>query len=124
MLSIVITNQSGVARGYYTEENVKELHNWINNYLIQKYNVNIDSFYYCPHHPTVGLNPYKAICECRKPRPGLIDRAISEFNIDRNGSFFIGDKDTDMEAAAAAGIKGYKFKSDNLFEFMIHHRIL
>ncbi len=121
---IVITNQSGIARGYYTEENVEDLHQWINDGLFHKHNVQIDSFYYCPHHPTVGLGHYKTDCECRKPRPGLIMKALAEFNIDSRSSYFIGDKDTDMEAAAAAGIKGFKFRSENLFNFMIQHRIL
>ena len=120
----VITNQSGVARGYYTEDDVKTLHNWINDELFQKHDVQIDSFYYCPHHPTEGFSPYKTTCKCRKPEPGLINRALFEFNIVRENSYFIGDKDTDMEAAAGAGIRGYKFKSDNLFDFMVYQRII
>ena len=115
----IITNQSGVARGYYTEEDVMDLHNWINDELCQKYDVQIDHFYYCPHHPTAGLGIYKSKCKCRKPSPGLINKAVSEFNIDRSRSFFIGDKDTDMEAASAAGIRGYKFNTGNLLDFMI-----
>ncbi|MFD2442762.1 D-glycero-beta-D-manno-heptose 1,7-bisphosphate 7-phosphatase [Bacillus sp. CGMCC 1.16607] len=121
---IVITNQSGVARGYYTEEDVKDLHNWMNDVLYQKHDVQIDSFYYCPHHPTIGFSPYKTLCECRKPRPGLINKALSEFRIDINRSYFIGDKDSDMKAAAAVGLRGYKFSTGNLFEFMIDQRIL
>lgn len=120
----VITNQSGIARGFYTEEDVIHLHNWINYELLQKYAVQIDSFYYCPHHPTVGLAPYKTNCECRKPKPGLIQRALSEFNIDTERSYFVGDKDTDMQAATAVGIKGYKFNSENLLDFMIQQKIL
>ncbi|MBY0124255.1 D-glycero-beta-D-manno-heptose 1,7-bisphosphate 7-phosphatase [Bacillus sp. S/N-304-OC-R1] len=121
---IVITNQSGVARGYFSEDDVNHLHHWINNDLLQKQNVQIDSFYYCPHHPTVGIEPYLTKCECRKPRPGLILEAISDYNIDRKKSYFIGDKDTDMEAAAAAGIRGYKFSSECLYDFMMHQNIL
>lgn len=120
----VITNQSGVARGFYSEEDVKHLHNWINEELLQKQGVQIDSFYYCPHHPTEGFGFYKTNCECRKPKPGLIKMALSEFNIDREKSCFIGDKDTDMEAATAAGIRGYKFTSENLFDFMNQQHIL
>lgn len=123
-LIFVITNQSGVARGYYTEKDVEDLHNWMNRELLQKHNVLIDAYYYCPHHPTSGLSPYKTICECRKPRPGLINKALSEFKIDRNRCYFIGDKDSDMEAAAAAGIRGYKFISKNLFDFMMETGVL
>ena len=117
-LIIVITNQSGIARGYYTEKEVNDLHNWINEELHQKHNVKIDAFYYCPHHPTVGISSYQTVCECRKPKPGLIIKALSDFNIDLERSYFIGDKDTDIEASTAVGIKGYKFKSENLFEFI------
>lgn len=120
----IITNQSGVARGYFSEKDVRDLHHWINDELFQKYDVQIDSFYYCPHHPTAGLDSYKVFCECRKPRPGLINQALFEFNIARKSSYFIGDKDTDMEAAASAGIRGYQFNSGNLLDFMIQQCIL
>jgi len=121
----IVTNQSGIARGYYTEKDVYDLHHWINNELFRQYHVLIDSFYYCPHHPTDGLDKYKIICDCRKPKPGLINKAISEFNIDRKRSYFIGDKDTDMEAAFAADIKGFKFHNKgNLLCFMKKQPIL
>lgn len=121
---IVVTNQSGIARGYYTEIEVKKLHNWMNYQLLTKHNIQIDAFFYCPHHPSIGNNPFKMICECRKPMPGLIKRAINDFNIDTDRSYLIGDKDTDLEAAKAIGIKGYKFTSNNLFEFVMEKNLL
>lgn len=120
----VITNQSGVARGYFTEEDIKDLHEWINEELFEKYQVKIDGFYYCPHHPTVGQSPYQTKCECRKPKPGLIIRALKDFHIDKSKSYFIGDKDTDIEAASDVGIRGYIFQSENLLNFMHQVKIL
>ncbi|WP_019241444.1 MULTISPECIES: D-glycero-alpha-D-manno-heptose-1,7-bisphosphate 7-phosphatase [Bacillus] len=114
----VVTNQSGIARGYYTENDVKTLHNRINKELLQEHDVFIDAFFYCPHHPTYGGASYQKQCQCRKPRPALLMQAFSEFNIDRKRSVLIGDKDTDIDAAVAAGIKGYKFQSENLFSFV------
>lgn len=127
---IVITNQAGIARGYYTEEDVDRLHQWINSELA-KYGAHIDRFYYCPHHPEHGIGIYKKICFCRKPRIGLIKQAINEFNINVQKSFLVGDRETDIYAGLAAGLKSilvltgygaqtkkimkdYKFYADNL----------
>jgi D-glycero-D-manno-heptose 1,7-bisphosphate phosphatase len=104
-LVIVITNQAGVAYGMYEEEAVVELHNWMNSEL-GRHEARIDGFYYCPHHPQGVRSGYAFTCECRKPRPGMLLRAIHEWNADRSRSFLIGDKQTDIEAAEAAGIPG------------------
>ncbi len=116
-LVFVVTNQSGVARGYYGEEDVIRLHNWMNGELA-KHGAHIDKFYYCPHYTEGPASGYVKACQCRKPLPGLILAALAEWNIDREKSFLIGDKDSDIAAAAAAGIKGYKFAAGNLAEFL------
>ena len=104
-LVIVVTNQSGVARGYYTEADVCALHEWVNEQL-RANNARIDAFYYCPHYPDGDIAEYAIDCDCRKPRPGMLLRAIADFNIDASKSVMFGDKASDLEAAAAAGVDG------------------
>jgi len=101
---IVVTNQSGVARGYFTEALVKESFAVMNRCLISD-NVQLDGFYYCPHHPT-GIPPYNLDCNCRKPRTGMIDQAVNDFGIDRTHSYMIGDKLCDIAMAVNAHLKG------------------
>lgn len=117
ILVIVITNQSGIARGYYTEENMHELHKYMQSDL-EKIGAHIDAFYYCPHHSEGSIKEYTLVCDCRKPKPGLILKALAEWKIDKTKSIMIGDKQRDIEAAEAAGIKGYLFFGGNLFEFV------
>ncbi len=105
-LVIVITNQAGVARGYYREEDVKILHEYINECL-KKLGAHINSFYYCPHHPTEGIGKYKIECNCRKPKTGLLEKAIVEFSIDVNKSYLFGDKESDLEAGSKMKIKSF-----------------
>jgi D-glycero-D-manno-heptose 1,7-bisphosphate phosphatase len=107
-LVFVVTNQSGVARGLYKPEDVEALHRWVNGEL-GKSGAHIDAFYYCPHHPDVEQN-----CDCRKPAPGMLLRAMREFPVDRGLSFMIGDKQIDMEAADAAGVRGLRFDGGDL----------
>lgn len=118
----VITNQSGIARGYYTEEDVKSLHQFINEELA-KHGAAIDAFYYCPHHTDGKVAEYQKSCTCRKPLPGMIHSAFEEWSVDHEHSFMIGDKPSDVEAAEAAGIKGYLFTGDDLYEF-VRERII
>jgi len=106
-LVIVITNQSGVARGLYGEDDVKRLHGWMNDELGRS-GAHIDAFYYCPHHPAEGRAPYRGQCDCRKPAPGMLLQAMREYPIDRAASFMVGDKDIDLEAAKAAGLRGIR----------------
>ncbi|MBN1075620.1 HAD family hydrolase [Clostridium botulinum] len=110
-LVIVVTNQAGIARGYYTEEDMYRLHEHINDEL-KKYDAHIDEFYFCPHHPECGIGKYKLDCNCRKPKSGMLEEAIKKYNIDKNRSYIIGDKDWDVESGENIGIKGYKV--DNL----------
>ena len=94
---IVISNQSGVARGYFTEEFVKKTHKFIQEKL-KKFNLKIDAFYYCPHHTKdVKIKKYFKDCNCRKPKPGMVKKAEKRFNIDLKNSWVIGDKLTDIE---------------------------
>jgi D-glycero-D-manno-heptose 1,7-bisphosphate phosphatase len=107
-LAIVVTNQSGVARGLYGEDDVKRF----NTALRQQFaaaGARIDAVYYCPHHPQGTVARYAIACGCRKPKPGLLEQAARDFASDRARSFMIGDKDDDREAAAAFGIRGIKF---------------
>lgn len=113
----VVTNQSGIARGFCSEKDVSILHKWINEEL-QKINAKIDAFYYCPHHPEAKVEKYRVTCNCRKPAPGLILQAISDWYIDKSRSFLIGDSQRDIEAAEAAGIEGFLFDQTNLQNFV------
>lgn len=116
-LVLVITNQSGIARGYYKEEDVKRLHEHMISEL-KKQDAHIDAFYYCPHHPEGKITEYIKICTCRKPAPGMINSAMKEWPIDKTKSFVIGDKPSDMAAAEAVGMKGYLFTENNLFSYV------
>ena len=98
-LVIVVTNQAGIARGYYGEAAVNNLHEKINREL-QEHGGQIDGFYHCPHHPE-----FSATCECRKPKPGLIHAARRDFDIDLSRSWLVGDKASDIQAGWAAGVK-------------------
>ncbi|MBP2637475.1 MAG: histidinol phosphatase related enzyme [Firmicutes bacterium] len=100
----VISNQAGIALGHFNEEQVDELHNWLTEELKQ-YDAHIDAFYYCPHHPKLGIGHYKTSCECRKPSPGLLLKAADEWGIDIEQSYMIGDHNSDVEAGRAAGVK-------------------
>lgn len=114
----VVTNQSGIARGYYTQNDMEKLHAYMAE-EIKKAGGQIDGFYFCPHHPTKGVIPELTIaCSCRKPRPGMILKALAEHGLDREGSFLIGDKESDVEAALAAGIPGYRFTGTDLLAFV------
>jgi D-glycero-D-manno-heptose 1,7-bisphosphate phosphatase len=104
---IVVTNQSGVARGYFTEEDLFAINEKVIQ-MLADYDIGLDAIYYCPHHPTVGNDEYRVECECGKPKPGLLRIATEEFNIELDKSFLIGDKETDIQAGRALGIKTIK----------------
>ena len=116
-LVFVVTNQSGVARGYYREIDVQRLHDWMNEDLA-RIGVHIDAFYYCPHHPDALIESYRQVCDCRKPAPGLIRKAMQEWPVDRIQSFLIGNKAEDALAAQRAGIKSFSFQGPNLYQFI------
>lgn len=102
-LVIVATNQAGVARGYFEEPLIGEVHDRIRGWIEQG-GGRIDAFYYCPHHPREGQLPYRKDCDCRKPRPGMLLRAAREHEIDLQRSYMIGDSLADLGAAAGAGV--------------------
>ena len=102
--TIVITNQSGVGRGYFTEELVQRIHQDLNDYL-KKNGTKLDGIYYCPHHPTEGKGKYKMDCNCRKPKTGLIKQAVEDHNVDLDNSYMIGDRFKDMIFANNLNIK-------------------
>jgi D,D-heptose 1,7-bisphosphate phosphatase len=109
----VVTNQGGVARGYYSEDEVLFLHHWMNEDLA-KVGAHIDAFYYCPHHPEGVDALYARICDCRKPAPGMIYAALRYWSVDLTSSVMIGDKSSDMEAARSAGLKGILWMGGDL----------
>ncbi len=103
-LAIVVTNQAGVARGYFSEDVVKEIHGRLDEMMIDA-SARLDAIYYCAHHPTVGEPPYRLDCTCRKPKAGLIERAATDFDIDLATSWMVGDRYGDIELARNAGLK-------------------
>lgn len=112
----VVTNQSGVARGYYDEAAIHRLHAWMAAEL-REVGARIDGFEYCPHHPEGSVAAYAVACRRRKPAPGMIEDCLACWPVDRTGSFLIGDNPSDVEAAAAAGIEGHLFGGDDLLAF-------
>jgi len=103
-LLVIITNQSGIARGYFSQEQFDTLTQWMDWSLVDR-GVDLDGIYYCPHHATKGIGDYKLACNCRKPNAGMILDAIDELGIDVNQSILIGDKISDLQAGIAAGVK-------------------
>ena len=100
---IVVSNQSGIARGYFTEEDLNIFNNNMNE-ILKKNGVEITEFYCCPHHPD-GIGEYKKVCECRKPNNKMIEDAIKKYNIDREKSYMIGDKTSDIGAGLKSNLK-------------------
>ena len=103
-LAILVTNQAGVARGYFTEDLINAVHDVLKLELKGR-GARLDAIYYCAHHPTVGDAPYRFDCDCRKPKPGLIHRAAAEFDIDLGRSWMIGDRYSDIELARNASVR-------------------
>jgi len=109
---VVISNQGGIGKGLYTKADTDAVHDYLQQ-LLAKSGTCIDAFYYCPHHPDSGL------CLCRKPGSLMIEKALARFEFDRELSLLIGDSSRDIQAAEAAGVRGYKIpKNSNLFEFI------
>ena len=107
-LIIVVTNQSGVSRGFYSENDIKKLHKWMNQQLL-KYDLMIDDFFFATDLPNNNN-----INSRRKPSPAMLNEAIEKYNLDKNKCFMLGDKQTDVEAAKNAQIKGFLFKENDL----------
>ena len=102
--TIVVTNQAGVARGYYPAEHLPKLHDRLRD-LLKEQGATLDAIYYCPHHPDVGEPPFRQDCDCRKPKLGMIRRAEKELSVDAASSYMVGDKISDVEFGRKAGCK-------------------
>ena len=102
-LLVIITNQAGIARGYYTEDDYQDLTDWMLSEFRQQ-GILIKNVYHCPHHPVFGVGKYRRDCDCRKPGPGMILEAARDHVLDLGRSILVGDKMTDIEAGRAAGI--------------------
>ena len=102
---VMVSNQSGVARGFFTEAVVEAVHGHIAD-LLEAGGVHIDAYYYCPHHPDGCVPAYARACDCRKPGRGLVDQAVAEFGIDPARSFTVGDRWLDIALARTVGARG------------------
>jgi D-glycero-D-manno-heptose 1,7-bisphosphate phosphatase len=105
-LLIVATNQGALAKGWFTEDTLATMHNKLRE-VYKEHGVEFTDIFYCPHHPD-----FTGPCDCRKPKPGLLLQGIEKYNIDPSLSYFIGDRERDVEAGTAAGVKGILIDSD------------
>ena len=113
LFAFVATNQSGIARGYYTENHVRDLHDWMTEQLAE-HGARIDAYVYSPYHPEGTVEAYRRDTECRKPGPGMILDLLSRFPVDRSRTVMIGDRPSDVQAAEAAGIEGLLFEGGSV----------
>ena len=116
-LVFVVTNQSGVARGLYDEASVRALHEHMQAEL-GAIGGHVDEFRYCPHLPDAERREYALDCDCRKPKPGMIRHLVARWRVDMDRSLMIGDKQSDMDAAAGAGVRGKMFAGGDLAAFL------
>ncbi len=116
-LLFVVTNQSGIARGFYTEDDVHVLHTEMNKEF-SNYGGKIAEFFYCPHLPGALISKYDKVCDCRKPKPGMILDCMRKYHLKPSNCFLFGDSQRDIEAAENAGIHGFLFKGGNLDDFI------
>ena len=118
--AFVVTNQSGVARGFYEESHVHALHRWMADEMAS-FGAHIDAFEYCPDHPDGTVERYRRVSIRRKPGPGMITDLLGRFPVKAGDSILIGDKPSDLEAARAAGVQGHLFSGGNLEAFVRRH---
>lgn len=109
-LAVLVTNQAGVARGYFPESMVHEVHALLTA-ACEAGGARFDAIYYCPHHPSVGEPPYRMECDCRKPRPGMLRRAAAELQADLARSWVIGDRHGDLQLAWKVGARAALVKT-------------
>ena len=114
---VIVTNQSGIARGYFSIHDVYKLHRYLKNELIM-YGTSVDKIYFCPYHKDGVIKKYKKNSNLRKPAIGMFLKANKLWKIDKKESFMIGDQVTDMEFAKRAKIKGYLYNQKNLYKFI------
>lgn len=115
-LVVIVTNQSGIARGIYTEQQFLDFSRWYIQTLKESGAI-IDDLLFCPHHPDEGVEPYRCDCACRKPNPGMLLQVLDRSDVSKEGSFLIGDRESDLQAARSAGIPGHLFSGSHLALF-------
>lgn len=113
-LLLVATNQGGLAKGWYNEDELSKMHSLLKN-IYHDHGVEITDVFYCPHHPD-----FTGDCNCRKPKPGLLLQGIEKYNLDPTISYFIGDRERDVEAGTAAGVTGILIASDQPISEVLH----
>lgn len=124
-LLFIVTNQSGIARGYFSEENLQELNIYVLE-LLKQQGIDIQKIVYCPHHPSGTVKEYARVCDCRKPGNKLLEQLIKEYDIDREHSYMVGDKAADIQAGSRSGLKtilvgtGYGSKTKESFTEFDH----
>jgi D,D-heptose 1,7-bisphosphate phosphatase len=115
--TFVVTNQAGVAHGYYDEESIRQLHGWMQTELHAE-GAHIDAYEYCPFHPNGVVAQYCQDSDLRKPGPGMLRKLMADWSVDVGRSLMIGDRDSDIQAANAAGVAGHKFEGGNVLDFL------
>lgn len=115
LAAVVITNQSGIARGLLDERTLARIHAHMHATLAEQ-GAHLDGVYYCPHHPDIGPAPYRQVCACRKPAPGLFKRAAAELDLDLASSWVVGDSPRDLAAGAALGLPGLLVETGKAIE--------
>lgn len=120
-LLIVVSNQSGIAKGFFTVDEHKEMNKSLRQILMY-YEVELDAIYYCPHHPEGKIDKYTIECDCRKPKPGLILKAVKEHNIDLSNSWMVGDILDDVEAGNIAACKTILLDNGNETEWIMNEQ--
>lgn len=111
--TFIVTNQAGIGRGYYTEQEFWILMDWVSQQFSEA-GGSIEKVYFCPHHPEHGIGQYHQACTCRKPAPGMLLKAGHDYAIDFSNSIFLGDKKTDMDAGRAAGVGTLLYMGDEM----------
>ncbi|MET0546085.1 MAG: HAD family hydrolase [Caulobacterales bacterium] len=118
-LVFVVTNQTGIAFGLYDEADMRAVHDHMRRDLAAA-GAHVDAIYACPFHPDASVARYRIDSDERKPHPGMLLRAMADYDVDKSRSFLIGDKQTDLDAAKAAGLPGFLFTGGNLCVFALH----
>jgi len=113
--ALVASNQSGIARGLFGPDRVEAFHAEMQRQLAEQ-GLRLDSIAYCPHHPEAGSGPWTTDCDCRKPKPGMLQRLMAEHGVAAANTLMIGDRDVDMGAAANAGVTGLLFRGGDLMQ--------
>tara|TARA_B100000787_G_C16196515_1_gene301269 strand:+ start:3518 stop:4015 length:498 start_codon:yes stop_codon:yes gene_type:complete len=116
-LIFVVTNQSGITRGFYSKKDVEKLHEYINLEL-KRNDCCIDEFFYSPYHPDIVNKKYSKLGHLRKPNTGMLELAQEKWNFKKNNCLMVGDSQSDMQCAERFGIKGYLFKGGSLLDFI------